>query len=98
MSASCAPPQARATMARSSRRRGAKMPGVSTKTICAAPSMAMPRISVRVVCTLGVTMETLVPTSALTSVDLPAFGAPMSATKPQRAFGCAAGLSHRAVP
>ena len=32
----------------------------------------------------GVTIETLVPTSALISVDLPAFGAPISATKPQR--------------
>ena len=36
-SASPAPPQAASTMARSSRRFGAKMPGVSTKTICAAP-------------------------------------------------------------
>ena len=84
-------------MARSSRRRGAKMPGVSTKMSCAAPSMAMPRTSVRVVCTLGVTIETLVPTSALISVDLPAFGAPISATKPQRDVDSAAGLSHRAV-
>ena len=32
-SASCAPPQAAATMARSSRRRGWKMPGVSTRMI-----------------------------------------------------------------
>ena len=36
------PAQAAATMARSSRRRGAKMPGVSTKMSCAAPRMAMP--------------------------------------------------------
>ena len=42
-------------------------------------------MSARVVCTLGVTIEILVPTSALSSVDLPAFGAPISATKPQRA-------------
>ncbi len=36
MSASCAPLQAIVTMARSSRRRGAKMPGVSMKTSCDA--------------------------------------------------------------
>src|SRR4051812_37435027 len=46
--------------------------------------MAIPRNSVRVVCTLGVTIATLLPTSALISVDLPAFGAPISAMKPQR--------------
>src|SRR5689334_22976129 len=46
--------------------------------------MAMPRNSVRVVCTLGVTIATLLPTIALISVDLPAFGAPISAMKPQR--------------
>ena len=71
-------------MARSSRRLGEKMPGVSTKMSCALPSMAMPRISARVVCTLRETMVTLAPTSALSSVDLPALGAPISATKPQR--------------
>ena len=48
------------------------------------PSIAMPRNSVRVVCTLGVTMATLLPTRALISVDLPALGAPISAMKPQR--------------
>ena len=41
-------------------------------------------MSARVVCTFGVTIEILAPTSALSSVDLPAFGAPISATKPQR--------------
>src|SRR5438045_3366287 len=46
--------------------------------------MAMPRNSVRVVCTFGVTIATLLPTSALISVDLPALGAPISAMKPQR--------------
>ena len=50
-------------MARSSRRFGAKMPGVSTKMICAAPSMAMPRTRLRVVCTLRETIETFAPTS-----------------------------------
>src|SRR5689334_25388974 len=71
-------------MARSSRRFGAKMPGVSTRITCALPSMTMPRISARVVCTLRETMVTLEPTSALTSVDLPTLGAPIRATKPQR--------------
>src|SRR5262249_53173491 len=93
ISASCVLPQALPTMARSSRRRGAKMPGVSTKISCAAPSRAMPRTSARVVCTFGVTIEILLPTSALSSVDLPALGAPISATKPQRVTGAACGAS-----
>src|SRR5438874_1578655 len=82
-SASCAPLQAVETMARSSRRLGKKMPGVSTRMICALFSMTMPRISARVVCTLRETIVTLEPTSALTRVDLPTLGAPISATKPQ---------------
>ena len=44
----------------------------------------MPRISARVVCTLRETIVTFEPTSGLTRVDLPALGAPISATKPQR--------------
>src|SRR5712691_8025659 len=60
------------------------MPGVSTNTSCAWPSIAMPRSSVRVVCTLWETIATLAPTSALISVDLPTLGAPISAMKPQR--------------
>src|SRR6201996_2325429 len=83
-SASCAPLHAVETMARSSLRFGRKMPGVSTRMICALFSMTMPRISARVVCTLRETIVTLAPTSALTSVDLPTLGAPISATKPQR--------------
>src|SRR5882724_2804076 len=82
-SASCAPLQAVDTMARSSRRFGEKMPGVSTRMIWALFSITIPRISARVVCTLRETMVTLEPTSALTSVDLPTLGAPISATKPQ---------------
>src|ERR1700676_3953468 len=82
-SASCAPLQAVDTMARSSLRLGRKIPGVSTRMIWALLSMTMPRISARVVCTLRETMVTLEPTSALTSVDLPTLGAPISATKPQ---------------
>src|SRR5206468_8280650 len=81
---SCAPVHAVSTMARSSRRFGAKMPGVSTKTNWALFSTRMPRISARVVCTLRETMVTLAPTSALTRVDLPTLGAPINATKPQR--------------
>src|ERR1700722_12526931 len=83
-SASCAPLQAVDTMARSSRRFGRKIPGVSTRMICALFSITMPRIRARVVCTLRETMVTLEPTRALTSVDLPTLGAPISATKPQR--------------
>ena len=83
-SASPAPPQAEVTIAWSRRRRGMKIPGVSTKMICAVPSIAMPRTRVRVVCTLRETIDTLLPTSAFSSVDLPALGAPINATKPQR--------------
>ncbi len=81
-------------MARSSRRRGAKMPGVSMKTSWLVPSMAMPRTGMRVVCTLWLTIDTLAPTSALTSVDLPALGAPMTAMKPQRVSGAARAPGH----
>src|SRR5580700_5198823 len=93
ISASWVEPQAVATMARSSRRPGEKIPGVSTKMSCATPSMAMPRTSVRVVCTFGVTIEILAPTSALANVDLPTLGAPISATKPQRVVGSAGAAS-----
>src|SRR5262252_6708948 len=85
MSASCVPAQAFVTMARSSRRLGAKMPGVSMKTSCEPSTVAMPRSNARVVCTLWDTIATLVPTSALISVDLPTLGAPISAINPQRA-------------
>src|ERR1700737_3840713 len=83
-SASCAPLHAVDTMARSSLRLGRKIPGVSTRMIWALLSITMPRISARVVCTLRETIVTLEPTRALTSVDLPTLGAPISATKPQR--------------
>ena len=59
---------------------GEKIPGVSTNTICVAPASAMPRTRARVVWTLRDTIDTLAPTSALRSVDLPALGAPISAT------------------
>ncbi len=72
--ASLAPPQAARIMARSSLRRGWKMPGVSTSTIWASPCMATPRTGKRVVCTFWVTIETLAPTRRLVRVDLPALG------------------------
>src|SRR4029450_10813087 len=81
-SASCAPPHAVVTIARSRRRRGEKIPGVSTKISCERPSIVMPRTSARVVCTLCDMMLTFDPTSALSNVDLPALGAPISAMKP----------------
>ena len=83
-SASLAPDQAPSTIASSKRRFGLKMPGVSTKMIWLAPEMTIARNLERVVWTLCDTIEILVPASALTSVDLPAFGAPMIAQKPQR--------------
>ena len=78
-SASCAPVQAAATMARSSLRLGAKMPGVSTSRIWAVPRIRMPSTRNRVVCALGLTMDSLAPVSRFSSVDLPAFGAPTMA-------------------
>src|SRR5271169_5568357 len=53
--------------------------------IWAAPSIVIPSNRVRVVCGLGVTIASFWPTSRLSNVDLPAFGAPISATWPHRA-------------
>src|SRR5919108_5881582 len=66
------------------------MPGVSTKISWAAPLTVIPRIRRRVVWTLAVTIETLVPTRRLSSVDLPTLGAPRIAIKPQRRSACSA--------
>lgn len=44
----------------------------------------MPSKRVRVVCGFGLTIASLLPTKALSKVDLPTFGRPTSATKPQR--------------
>src|SRR6266852_300111 len=60
------------------------MPGVSTKIICAHGKVLTPRIRVRVVCGLGLTIASLAPTRAFSNVDLPTFGRPIKATKPQR--------------
>src|SRR5258708_4244007 len=65
-SASCAPLHAVDTIARSSRRFGGKIPGVSTRMICAFFSITMPRVRARVVCTLRETIGTLEPTPAFT--------------------------------
>src|SRR6478672_12566061 len=52
----------------------------------------------RVVCALWVTMATLAPTTALISVDLPLFGAPISATKPHRVSVAAWSVMLRSLP
>src|SRR6476646_4401603 len=52
----------------------------------------------RVVCALWVTMATLAPTSALINVDLPLFGAPISATKPHRVSVAAWSVMLRSLP
>ena len=44
----------------------------------------MPRTTVRVVCGLSDVITTFWPTSALVSVDLPAFGRPTNDAKPER--------------
>ena len=59
-----------------SRVRGRCRPGVSTRISWASGRCTMPRTTVRVVCGLSEVIATLVPTSALVSVDLPAFGRP----------------------
>src|SRR5439155_22625808 len=64
--------------------RGRCTPGRSTSTSCQSSPLATPRIARRVVCGLSDTIATLRPTIALTSVDLPTFGRPASATKPDR--------------
>ena len=86
-SAASASPSARTTprcMRSVSVSRGRCTPGRSTSTSCQSSPVAMPRISRRVVCGLSDTIATLSPTIAFTSVDLPAFGRPASATKPER--------------
>ena len=44
----------------------------------------MPRTACRVVCGLSLVMTMSLPTSALVSVDLPAFGRPTKQAKPER--------------
>ncbi len=61
-------------MARSSRRFGWKMPGVSTRITWALPIKAMPRTGPRVVWALWVTIETLAPTKRVGQGRLAAVG------------------------
>ena len=70
------------------------MPGVSTNMIWAGPTIVMPMMRRRVVCTLGETIDTLVPTSLFSRVDLPTLGAPRRATKPARAAARSSACSH----
>src|SRR5215470_4295164 len=75
-------------MARSSRRFGEKMPGVSTRMICDRSSITMPRISARVVCTLRETIVTLEPTSATKPQRV---GSPGASPPPRASLIAAAG-------
>jgi hypothetical protein len=58
-----APVQAAATIARSSLRRGLKIPGVSTRSTWLSPLIMIPRIRNRVVCGFGVTIDSFAPVS-----------------------------------
>ena len=71
-----------AACARSARRAGAGRPAGRRARAATSSRVATPRIARRVVCGLSETIATLRPTIALTSVDLPTFGRPASATKP----------------
>ncbi len=59
-------------------------PGVSMNTAWSEPRFSTPSTRCRVVCGLSVTMLSFSPTSVFSSVDLPTFGLPTIATKPQR--------------
>ena len=72
--------------------RGRWIPGVSTSTICALSVVRMPRMALRVVSGRDEAMAICVPISALISVDLPTFGRPTTATKPER-YGTGASAS-----
>src|SRR5947209_221297 len=63
------------------------MPGVSRKTICACGSVRTPCTARRVICGFSETIASLPPTSALSRVDLPAFGRPIIETNPERCGG-----------
>ena len=58
--------------------------GVDEDHFRASGAWSTPRIRCRVVLGRGEVMATLVPTMVLTSVDLPTFGRPTTATKPER--------------
>ena len=73
------------------------MPGRSTNAICIPGLFSTPWMRVRVVCGFGLTMLTFCPISAFSSVDLPTFGRPASAAKPQRTVGSALGGRNRSI-
>ena len=66
--------------------RGLCRPGVSTNTICQSSCVTTPSILLRVVCGLLDTMATFSPTKRFMMLDLPTFGRPRMATKPERNF------------
>ena len=70
--------------------RGRWTPGVSVKTIWTSGRSMTPRTRVLVVCGVAEVIATFVPRIWLRRVDLPTFGLPTSATKPERR---AAGLA-----
>src|SRR6267143_795165 len=72
-------------------------PGVSSRATWASSRVITPRIRLRVVCGLGLTMASFWPTSRLSSVLLPTFGRPTMATNPARCGpgGAACGNSGR---
>ena len=76
---------------------GTWKPGVSTSTICAPGSFRIPTTMLRVVCGTGETIEIFSPTSRLTSVDLPAFVRPTTATCPHRKGAAAPEVSSAPV-
>ena len=61
---------------------GSWIPGLSTKTICPRASLSTPWIASRVVWARRLVIETLLPTKALSKVDLPTLGLPRIVTNP----------------
>ena len=66
--------------------RGLCSPGVSTNTSCQSGPVATPRSLLRVVWGWLETMATFSPTMRFMMLDLPTFGRPRMATKPERNF------------
>ena len=86
-SAASTSPRASSTvvcMRRVSESNGFWKPGRSSRTIWHSSSVTTPVMRRRVVCGWSLTMLTLRPTRALTSVDLPTLGRPKTATNPLR--------------
>src|SRR5450631_48728 len=73
--------------------RGLCSPGVSITISCASARCTMPRTACRVVCGRSLVIATFCPTSALSNVDLPAFGRPTTQAKPERWRGVTPSVS-----